>query len=63
MEPRKWRYDYKPGRSREELEEERIIQELKQTPEERLSSFFQLIRLGTILKEATVDYNNRKPAN
>jgi len=33
MEEKKWRYDYKPGRTPEDLEEERIIQSLKHSPE------------------------------
>ena len=51
-EEKKYRFSYKPGRTVEELEQERLIESLNRTPTERFRIMMQLIRISEKTKEA-----------
>ena len=51
-EEKKYRFNYKPGRTVEELEQERLIESLKRSPTERFRIMMQLIRISQKTKEA-----------
>ena len=51
-EEKKYRFNYKPGRTVEELEQERLIESLNRTPTERFRIMMQLIRISQKTKKA-----------
>ena len=54
-EEKKYRFNYKPGRTVEELEQERLIESLNRTPTERFRIMMQLIRISQKAKEAVLN--------
>jgi hypothetical protein len=51
-EGKKYNFDYKPGRTLVELENERLEAALKLSPTERLRKMIQLIRISKKIKQA-----------
>ncbi|CAN5810095.1 hypothetical protein BH10BAC3_BH10BAC3_20570 [soil metagenome] len=50
----KYNFDYKPGRTVEELEQERLLASLNRTPTERFRIMMQLIRISEKTQNAVI---------
>ena len=54
-ELKKYRFDYKPGRTPEQLEQERLDENLKRTPTERFRILMQLIKTSRQMRFAALN--------
>lgn len=55
-EEKKYTFNYKPGRTMEELEQERLVESLNRTPAERFHIMTKLMKISRMLRSATVTY-------
>lgn len=51
-----YRFDYKPGRTPEQLEEERFLEAMQRTPTERFMILMRLIKISKILRAAKIKH-------
>jgi hypothetical protein len=57
MEETVLRTNYKPGRTVEEVEHQRLVERLNHTPEERFRIMMKLIRISEKMKKAKIISN------